>query len=45
MIADIFPVSKSLFLLETTTGLGNYLTWEQYQKKYLLKIFANSIQK
>ena len=40
MIAGRFPVSKSLFLLETTGLIPNLGTTST---KYLLKIFANSI--
>ena len=40
MIADRFPVSKSLFLLQTTGLTPNLGT---ISIKYLLKIFANSI--
>ena len=40
MIAGRFPVSKSLFLLETTGLIPNLGT---RSTKYLLKIFANSI--
>ena len=40
MIADKFPVSKSLFVLETIGLIPNLGT---ISAKYLLKVFANSV--